>query len=191
MPKFTTLPANTFEELQLNAGILLKSFDVETGTVSESDMIGATSGGVKFSAVPSYTDFGEDIDNCPKNTKELKRLDQYEVKLSGTFVAINPDTVKTMIGAADVDSVGREKVTPRADLKGTDFGDVWWVGDYGNVDGGVLAIHMIDALSSGGLSLQSSDKEKGKFDFEYTAHYSMADVTKVPFEVFVKKGGGE
>ena len=101
---------------------------------------------MKFSAVPSFTDFGEDIDNCPKNTKELKRLDQFEVTMSGSFVAINPDTVKTMIGAADIESVGKEKVTPRADLKDTDFGDVWWVGDYGNVDGGVLAIHMIDAL---------------------------------------------
>lgn len=189
MPKFTQLPADTFKQLQLNAGVLLKNFDAKSGTITPTDLLGATSGGVKFAATPSYVDFGEDIDNCPKNTKELKRLESYEVVMSGSFVALTPASAKSLAGAADVASDDPTKVVPRNDLKNTDFEDLWWVGDYGDVDGGYIAIHMTNSLSTGGFSLQTTDKEKGKFDFEYTAHYSMADMSKVPFEIFVKAGG--
>ena len=72
--KFTQIPASTFEELQLNAGVLLANFDPSTATVDNESILGATSGGVKFTDTPTYEDFGADIDNCPKNTKELKRI---------------------------------------------------------------------------------------------------------------------
>ena len=44
---------------------------------------------------------------------------------------------------------------------------------------------MINALSTGGFQLQTADKEKGTFSFEYTAHYSMSAQDTVPFEVYV------
>ena len=73
--KFTQIPADTFKQIVLNAGILLKSFTPDTGTFSASDIVGATTGGITFEATPKFSDFGEDIDNCPKNTMELKKLD--------------------------------------------------------------------------------------------------------------------
>ena len=74
--KFTQIPTTAMEEMQLNAGILLSSFTPSTAEVS--GIIGATTGGIKFSATPTYSDFGEDIDNCPKNMMELKRQDSVE-----------------------------------------------------------------------------------------------------------------
>ena len=73
--KFNKIPENTFKELQLNAGMILKSFDPKTATVDLSNIVGATTGGVNFTATPTFSDYGEDIDNCPKNMKELKKLD--------------------------------------------------------------------------------------------------------------------
>ena len=70
--KFNKIPETTFQQLQLNAGILLSSFNPSTATVDNNAIIGATTGGVEFSATPEYSDFGEDIDNAPKNMKELK-----------------------------------------------------------------------------------------------------------------------
>ena len=40
---------------------------------------------------------------CPKNTKEMKRLDDIEAKLSGTLLTITPDVAKSLLAAADVD----------------------------------------------------------------------------------------
>ena len=144
MFKFTKIPSNTFQQLQMNAGILLKNFDVSTGSFEESDMLGATSGGVSFATSPSFVDMGEDIDNCPKNTKELKQLDQYDVKMGGTFVSAGTATAKMLTGAADVDG---NKITPRQYLEAEDFADIWWVGDYTNVNSGTNAGFMASDIT--------------------------------------------
>lgn len=193
--KFTKIPSTTFQELQLNAGILLSEFTPATGEMEEENLLGATTGGVTFSATPSYTDAGEDIDNCPKNMKELKQLDAWEIVMSGTFVTVDTSLAKSLIGPADVGSSDATKVTPRNSLLQSDFDDIWWVGDYsdknGDSNGGYIAIHMMNALSSGGFQLQSGDKAKGQFAFEYTAHFSNSAQDTVPFEVYIKAGTEE
>lgn len=190
--KYTKIPETTFQNLQLNAGVLLSAFDPGTATVANESIIGATTGGVNFTATPTFSDYGEDIDNCPKNMKELKKLDAWEISLSGTYVTVDANAVKALVGAADVSG---NKITPRNDLKLTDFTDVWWVGDYsdhnGETNGGFVAIHMMNALSTGGFAIQSSDNGKGNFAFTYTAHYSMNAQDTVPFEVYVKAGAAE
>ena len=190
--KYTKIPETTFQNLQLNAGVLLSTFDPESATVANESIIGATTGGVNFTATPTFSDYGEDIDNCPKNMKELKKLDAWEINMSGTYVTVNANAVKSLVGAADVSG---NKITPRNDLKLTDFTDVWWVGDYsdqnGETNGGFVAIHMMNTLSTGGFAIQSSDNGKGNFAFTYTAHYSMSAQDTVPFEVYVKAGTAE
>ena len=190
--KYTKIPETTFQNLQLNAGVLLSAFNPESATVANESIIGATTGGVNFTATPTFSDYGEDVDNCPKNMKELKKLDSWEISMSGTYVTVDANAVKALVGAADVSG---NKITPRNDLKLTDFTDVWWVGDYsdqnGETNGGFVAIHMINALSTGGFAIQSSDNGKGNFAFTYTAHYSIDAQDTVPFEVYVKAGTAE
>ena len=193
--KYTKIPETTFQNIQLNAGVLLSSFNPSSATVAGESIIGATTGGINFTATPTYIDFGEDIDNCPKNMKELKKLDSWEAKCSGTFVTIDTAVAKSLIGAADIGTSDTTKVTPRNDLAQSDFDDIWIVGDYsdknGDTNGGFIAIHMMNALSTGGFQIKTEDKAKGQFAFEYTAHYSMSAQGTVPFEVYVKAGTAE
>ena len=193
--KYTQIPANTFKELQLNAGILTSNFAPTTGTVESNMLLGATSGGISFTATPTYTDLGDDIDNCPKNMMELKKLESWEVKMSGTFLTVNTAQAKSLMAAADIGVSDKTKITPRNDVAATDFDDIWWIGDYsdknGATNGGYIAIHMMNALSTGGFQLQSGDKAKGQFAFEYTAHYSMDAPDTVPYEIYIKAGTEE
>ena len=190
--KYTKIPETTFQNLQLNAGVLLSAFNPESATVANESIIGATTGGVNFTATPTFSDYGEDIDNCPKNMKELKKLDYWDINMSGTYVTVDANAVKSLVGAADVSG---NKITPRNDVLLSDFTDIWWVGDYsdknGETNGGFVAIHMMNALSTGGFAIQSSDNGKGNFAFTYTAHYSMSAQETVPFEVYVKAGTAE
>ena len=196
MAKFTQIPTDTFKKLQLNAGILTTEFDPATGKLTASNIIGATSGGVSFEATPSFTDFGEDIDNCPKNTKELKKLDSWEAKMSGSFVTMDTNVATSVIGTAAVASNDPTKVVPRNYVEAKDFKNIWWVGDYSDIneDGssagkaGFIAIKLINALSTGGFKIQSGDKAKGTFEFEYTGHYSSENIDTVPFELYIKAG---
>lgn len=191
--KYTQIPATAFQNIQLNAGILVDSFVPATGTIGR--LIGATTGGVNFTDTPEFSDFGEDIDNCPKNTKELKKLTSHEAKMSGTFVTLDAATVHLLAAAADIDELDATHIVPRNDLEQTDFKDVWWVGDYSDKNtgdnAGYVAIHLMNALNTGGFQIQSSDKAKGQFAFEFTGHYSMDEQDKVPYEIYIKQGGEE
>ena len=193
--KFTKIPSDTFQKLQINAGILTTDFTPATGTIGEAGQIGATTGGVNFTATPTYSDFGEDIDNCPKNMKELKKLDSWEVKMTGTFVNADTAIAKRLCGAADIGTPDTTKVTPRNDLKDADFADIWLVGDYsdknGETNGGFIAIKLLNALSTGGFQLKTADKAKGQFNFTFTGHYSMDAQSTPPFEIYVKAGTAE
>lgn len=199
MAKFTQIPTDTFKKLQLGAGLLTTNFDPATGELTASDIVGATSGGVSFEATPSFRDFGEDIDNCPKNTKELKKLDDWDAKMSGTFVTMDTKAAVSVIGTAAVASDDPTKVVPRNSVNAEDFKNIWWVGDYSDVneDGssagkaGFIAIKLIDALSTGGFKIQSGDRAKGTFEFEYTGHYSLENIDTVPFEIYIKAGSAD
>lgn len=194
--KFTKVPDDTFEKLQLNAGILVDTFTPTTGVIG--NILGATTGGIQFSTNPEFTDFGEDIDNVPNNMMELKHLNQYDAQMSGTFLTCTPALAKKLVGAADIDGTDTTKVIPRAELLSTDFTDVWWIGDYSdvNTDGtgqstqkaGFLAIHLMNALNTAGFQIQSTKNEKGQLAFEFHGHYSIEAQDTVPFEIYVKAG---
>lgn len=191
--KYTQIPVTAFQNIQLNAGILVDSFDPATGVIG--NLLGATTGGVQFADAVEYTDFGDDIDNCPKNMLELKKLNKHEATISGTFVTISPSTVKLLAAAADVDELDNTHIIPRNDLLTTDFKTIWWIGDYSDdnegADAGFVAIKMMNALNTGGFQIQSSDRAKGTFAFTFMGHYSMSAQDTVPYEIYIKQGGSE
>lgn len=175
MGKFTVIPQDTFTGLQLDAGVLLKKFTPTTPAApADEDIICATTGGINATCVPTYSDLGEDVDNCPVNMKELKHLDSWECKLSFTSLGMSANAIKLALGAADIgDTTASKKdiVTPRRDLKQTDFTDLWWVGD--RADGGCVAVQIKNALSTGGFSLQTTKNGKGQLSVELTGHVSI------------------
>lgn len=179
---FTKVPDDVFEEIQLNAGILVDDFTPSTKTIG--NIIGATTGGVNFTDTPSFVDWGEDIDNVPLNVKELKKIESREVKMAGTFVSVTADLVRRLAAAADIDVSDSTHIIPRDEIENTDFETIWWVGDYGN-DGGFIAIKLLNALSTAGFQIQSGKNTKGQYEFEFMGHYSMNDTDVVPYEVYI------
>lgn len=186
--KFTKIPTDTFEKLQLNAGILVDNFEPATGTIG--NILGATTGGIQFNTNPEYEDFGEDVDNCPNNMMELKRLTSFDPTVSGTFLTCTAEVIKSLVGAADIDSEDETRVIPRSELVKGDFSEVWWIGDYSDInsgeDAGFLAIHLMNALNQAGFQIQSGKNAKGQLAFEYHGHYSIDDQETVPFEIYCR-----
>lgn len=183
MGKFTKIPESTFKELQVDAGILLKSFDPTTGEFKMEDIICATTGGIAPTCTPTYSDYGEDVDNCPTNMLELKRIDSWECTLGFTSLGTSPELLRLALGAATVDG---NKVTPKMSLDKTDFQDIWWVGD--KADGGFVAVRLIRALSTGGLSLQTTKSGKGQISVTLTGHFSIDAQDVVPMEFYSTSG---
>lgn len=179
MKKFTVMPKDTFDGLQLDAGVVLKNFDPENvAAPADADIVCATTGGINVSCVPSYSDLGEDVDNCPANMKELKHLDSWECKMSFTSLGTSPEAIKLSLGAADIGTANTSMIVPRRDLKQTDFTDLWWVGD--RADGGCVAIQLKNALSTGGFTLQTTKNGKGQVSVELTGHVSIEEQDVMP-----------
>lgn len=179
MGKYTVIPQDTFNTLQLDTGALMWDFDPATGDFDDNDLICATTGGITISAVPTYSDLGADVDNVPNNMMEFKHLDSWACTVSTTSLGTSPELLRLALGVADVDGT---KVTLRADLKQTDFRSLWWVGDKAN--GGCVAVKIMNALSTGGLSLKTSKNGKGQTSLTITAHVSIAAQKTVPMEFY-------
>lgn len=181
MGRFTVIPQDTFEGLQLDAGVILTSFDPENPVAPpDSAIVCATTGGINVRCVPSYSDLGEDVDNVPVNMKELKHVDSWECGMSFTSLGTSPAMIRYALGAADID--GTTKIIPRRDLKQSDFRDIWWVGD--KADGGLVAVKLMNALSSSGFTLQSTKNGKGQVSVEILGHVSIDAQDVVPMEFY-------
>lgn len=187
--KFTVIPQSTFEEMQMDAGVLLNTFDpTDPKAPADSAIICATTGGINATCTANYSDLGEDVDNCPNNMKELKHLDGWDCGLSFTSLGTSPASIRLALGAADVNAESG-KITPRRDLSQDDFTDVWWVGD--RADGGMVAIRLINALSTEGFSLQTTKAGKGQTSVSLTGHVSIDAQNVVPMEFYSTEGEEE
>lgn len=181
---FTKVPESAFDALQLDAGVLLTDFTPSASpTLTDANILGATTGGISVSCVPQYSDFAEDVDNAPVNLMEFKHLDSWECTISTTLLNLSAGGAKKILGAADIDGEDTHKVTPRASVTAADFGDLWWVGD--KADGGYVAVKLINALSTGGFVLQTSKNAKGQISVEFTGHVSLNDQNVMPMEFYI------
>lgn len=183
---FTVIPQSTFEEMQLDAGVLLYDFDpAHPAAPADADIICATTGGITANCKANYSDLAEDVDNAPTNLKEMKHLDGWDCSMEFTSLGTSPKSIALSLGAADAEKTGEGqnekytgKVTPRRDLDQDDFSDIWWVGD--RADGGLVAIQLLNALSTEGFSLQTTKAGKGQIGVTLTGHVSIEDQNTVP-----------
>lgn len=188
MGRFSVVSQDVFDEFQVDAGVLLKNFDPAKPELVDKDIICATTGGINPTCVPSFSDWGEDVDNVPNGMKELMHLDSYECTLGFTALNTTAEVIRMALGAADIEAENGA-IVPRRDLKDTDFADVWWVGD--RSDGGLVAIRLINALSSSGFSLQTTKNGKGRISVTLNGHPSINEQSKVPMEFYVQEGTEE
>lgn len=186
MGRFSQVSQSTFDELQVDAGVLVKSFNTESPELKDEDIICATTGGINPVCTPSFSDWGDDVDNTPTNTMELKHLDGWECTFGFTALNVTAEVIKMALGAADING---KTVIPRRQLKSSDFADIWWVGD--RSDGGLVAICLKNALSTGGLSLQTTKNGKGQIAVTLTGHVSISAQDEVPMKFYVEEGSEE
>jgi len=185
MSRFTAISSTAFQEIQTDAGMLLKNFNpTNPAAPADADIICATTGGITVTCVPTYSDYGEDVDNVPANSKELKHLDSWECGISTTGLGTSKEAIKLSLGAADIEG---DKIVPRRDLELSDFEDaVWWVGD--RADGGMVAVKLMNVLSSGGFSLKTTKNGKGQLTLELMGHVSLQAQDVVPMEFYSVAG---
>ena len=186
MPRFTKVAQDAFDALQTDAGVILLNFDPANPVAPQSDdILAVTTGGIAINCTPTYSDFGKDVDNVPNNMMEFKHLDGWECTMGFSDLKFNKANTKFALGAADVtDATGYSKIVPRRNVKLSDFADaIWWVGD--KADGGAYAVCLLNALATGGLSIQTNKNAKGTNAVTLMGHVSIDDQDTMPMEFYV------
>lgn len=187
--RFTQIKQDAFEEMQVDAGVIVTSFNPANPVLDRANIIAATTGGITINCKPSFSDWGEDVDNCPNNTKELKNLDDWECSISTTALGTSPESIRLQLGCADIDVTDTSRITPRRTVSQSDFKSIWWVGD--RADGGFVAVQLLNALSTDGFSLKTTKKGKGQTSLTLTGHFSIDATDTVPMNFYSIEGDSE
>lgn len=186
MGRFTVISEDAFDALQLEAGVLLFNYDLESPyeAPKSADIIATTTGGVNHVCKATTEDYASDVDNVPNNMREFKNCTGWDCSMSFTSIKFNADNTVLSLGAADKELManGITKIKPRRDIKLTDYKDVWWVGD--KADGGAYAIKLMNALSTEGLNIQTNKNGKGTMGVTLTGHVSINAQDVVPMEFY-------
>lgn len=187
MGSWSQVTSDSLDLVQVQAGMILTSFSTTTPAAPTADsVLCATTGGIQADCVPTYEDFGEDIDNCPNNTKELKRITGWDCTLSFTALDMSGEVFKAALGAAiktAETTAHPESVEPRAQVAVQDFSDLWFVSE--RIDDKIIAIQLKNALSTGGFSYKTQKNGKGQLTVTFTGHVSINAQDVVPMSFYI------
>lgn len=183
MWKAKKVASTAAQNIQVDAGLLLKSFDVTSPVEpADSDIVCATTGDFSISAVPTVEDFFADVNNAPVNTKEGKRITGWECSLGVTCLEVTADTVALALGASKTNTNGG--IAPRDQYTSTDFNTLYWIGDMVAEDK-LFVVKLGNTVSTGGLTFTSSNNGKGQLALTLTPHASIASPTDMPMEFYI------
>ena len=191
----TPLRAETFQNLQLNAGIFIKNlaYDsiadadalktaIRTAITAGTNILGATRGGGTFVATREVRT--PEVDGMRYGFVGSDFVDSADAYLSTTLVEVTPETVKSTLGNATVTTSGKKTtIQMHTAIEDSDYIEsLTWVGDL--ADGRYVAITLFNALNTADFTLTFTDKGEGTLAAEFHARQAeVDDYDNAPFEI--------
>ena len=194
----TALRADTFDNLQLNAGVFLKNFTL-TGTgaptnagalktaivtaITAGNTLGATRGGGSFNVTKDRRT--PDIDGMRYPFKNGEFVDSSDAYLSSTLVEATPENFKLALASATMTKTGNVTTIKMRTMPDDEdyLTNLVWVGDL--ADGRLVCIELLNALNTADLQFTFTDKNEGTMGVEFHAHQDAVDsYDEAPFTVY-------
>lgn len=173
--KSSGITADTPKNIMLGAGTIHKGLTLTGGKWNfEESLIGATSGGSKFSIVPEFMDI--EVDGALVKVKGLQQKVGETATMEVNFIEMTPELLKMcVVGdvAESTDYEGYSEITSRARLNENDYiQNLGYVGK--KTDGTPIIIIFEQAICTSGLEVEGKNKEAGVFagTFECVADVS-------------------
>lgn len=190
----TALRAETFDKLQLNAGLFLKNFQYESITdatalltairsqiTGGTNLLGATRGGGTFQVSREMRD--PEIDGMRYKFKGGTFVDSMDPYLSTTLVETTPENFAIALGASAVTTGKKTTVTGHTAIQDSDYlTNLCWVGDL--ADGQMVLICLYNALNTADFTFTFTDKGEGTTAVEFHGYQDQVDdYDEPPYEV--------
>lgn len=190
----TALRSETFDNLQLNAGVLLKNFEYDAATdatalktaiaaaITAGNILGATRGGGEFHVTRETRN--PEIDGLRYNYKGGSFVDSADAYLTATLVEVTPDNIADLLATGEATTSGKKTTVKMRTAIGTSdyLTNLCWAGDLS--DGRLVLIVLKNALNTADFTLTFQDKNEGTLAAEFHAHQAnFDDYDYAPFEV--------
>lgn len=190
---------DTFKNLQLNAGIIIKNFDYSGATNAANlkaaindvilvtgstagTLIGATRGGGSFTVTRDIRQ--PEVDGRRYGFKGDSYVDSTEAQLSTTIIEMTPENLVDALCSATSTTVGKVTTIKLASTIDTDdyLTNICWIGDIS--DGRYVLICLKNALNQADFTLTWTDKGEGELPVEFHAKQATVnDFDYAPFEI--------
>lgn len=191
MKTYSGFTTETAESLVLDAGAFFKNFEVGTDTFESAKtagkLIGATSGGGEFAAVPEIRQI--EIDGVKGKAKGLEVIDSWDVHLKATVIEVKESVIKNALCSAEVDDSDDKynKITAKNNLELADYiNNITWVGTLSGSDEPII-IQVYNAIDMSGLTLATQDKNQSTVEMQFDGHYEQDKLDTPPFAIYYPK----
>ncbi len=185
---YSGFTGDTAKKLLLDAGAYFKNFEVGVDTfdaaVLAGKLLGATSGGGTFSAIPTYRKI--EIDGVIGDGKGLQAIDFWKVTIMANMKEISEQLIVDALGTGvSIDGpAGYKLITAKNYVEDTDYIDnITWVGKLSGEETPVI-IQVENALSMGGITLATADKGEAVMATTFTGHYDAGGLDEPPFKIY-------
>lgn len=182
----------TAQSLLLDAGAFFVNYEVETddfeSAIKAGKLLGATSGGGEFKAVPTIRQI--EVDGIKGKTKGLEVIDAWDTSIKANVLEVTRESIAKALCASDIDSSTNDIydiITARNFINLTDYMDnVTWVGTLSGSDEPVI-IQVFNTINLDGLTLTTTDKNQAVIAMTFNGHYTDTTLDMPPFKIYYPK----
>lgn len=181
---------NTLKNIPFGAGTIHKGLKYEEGEWNfEESIVGATSGGSKFSIVPEFTTLELDGVNVDFKGGDVKTGETATLEVN--WAELSPDIIKTALVASEKDSTdtGYTLIESKPDIKTDDYWEnIAFVGR--TLSGSNIIVILDNAICTSGMELEGKKKEQGVLatTFKSTAELAEdSDLDTLPYHIYYPK----
>jgi len=195
----TALRAGTFDNLQLNAGIVLKNLDysnvadatalktaianiISGGANPIGTLVGATRGGGTFTVTRETRT--PEIDGMRYGFKGSDYVDSTDAYLSTTLLEVTENNISDLLATGTATVSGKKTtITMSTAITAGDYlTNICWIGDL--ADGRLVLICLKNAINTADFTFTYTDKGEGTLAAEFHARQAaVGDYDDAPFEV--------
>ena len=184
----TGVSTNTPKNIVFGAGTIHKGLKYADNTWNfDASIIGATSGGSKFTITPEITNI--EADGALVKTKGLNVKTGETATMEVNFLELTTDIIKTAVVGQDGTSADAtyDLVESKADIE---IGDYWeniaFVGK--TLEGKNIIVILDNALCTSGLELEGKNKEAGVGKYTFECHGELnSSLDTLPWHIYYPK----
>ena len=184
----TGVSTNTPKNIVFGAGTIHKGLKyAESKWNFDESIVGATSGGSKFTITPEITNI--EADGALVKTKGLNVKTGETATMEVNFLELTTDIIKTAVVGQDGTSADTtyDLVESKADIE---IGDYWeniaFVGK--TLEGKNIIVILDNALCTSGLELEGKNKEAGVGKYTFECHGELdSSLDTLPWHIYYPK----